>query len=76
MSIKHKTNQKAFTVLIHPCVDISGYWAECPALPSCFTDGETIQETEKNMFEAVKLFLEDDYPNIKEYSLIFEVCHA
>ena len=76
MITKTKATQKIFKVLIHPCVDISGYWAECTALPGCFTDGETVQETEKNMFEAVRLFLEDDFPGIKEYSLMFEVRHA
>jgi len=39
------------------------------------TDGETIQEVESNMFEAMDLYLED-YPEISEYSLNFEVRHA
>ena len=65
-----------FTVTIHPCTDTTGYWAECPMdNGGCFTDGETLQETQKNMFESVELYLED-YPEILNYFLIFEVCDA
>ncbi len=60
-----------YTVVIHPCTDTSGYWAECVTLPGCFTDGETIQETENNMYESVHLFLQDDYPKVREYTLMF-----
>ena len=39
------------------------------------TDGETIQEVQANMYEAMDLYLED-YPEIAEYLLVFEVCNA
>jgi predicted RNase H-like HicB family nuclease len=35
-----------------------GYYAYCPALPGCFSNGQTLEETKKNMEEAMKLFLE------------------
>ena len=41
-----------------------GYVAYIPALPGCHTQGETIEETEKNIKEATNLYLEsmqDDY---------------
>ncbi|MDR1102055.1 MAG: type II toxin-antitoxin system HicB family antitoxin [Clostridiales bacterium] len=65
-----------FHVLIHPAEDVGGYWAEC-TFPNggCTTQGETVQETEKNMFESITLFLED-YPEITNYFLSFEVCDA
>ena len=67
---------RTFRVVVHPCVDTTGYWAECPMDNGCcFTDGETIQETQKNMFESVDLYLED-YPDIANYRLVFEVCDA
>jgi predicted RNase H-like HicB family nuclease len=71
-----KTMPVTFTAIIHPNAD-RGYWAEC-AMPNggCNTDGDTIQEVERNMFEAVSLFLEDDYPEITEFSLSFEVHDA
>ena len=73
-SVKSKLRTPAFHVSIHPCADTTGYWAECKMKNGCcFTDGETIQETQKNMFESVDLYLED-YPGISNYHLTFEVC--
>ena len=62
-----------FTVVIHPCEDVSGYWAECISLPGCYTDGETIEEIKNNIYEAVNVTLADDNNAINNYSLIFEV---
>ncbi len=30
-----------------------GYWAEVPAIPGCATQGETLEELRKNLYEAV-----------------------
>lgn len=35
-----------------------GYWAEIPALPGCFTEGETLEELEANIREAATGYLE------------------
>ena len=35
-----------------------GYVAFAPALPGCHTQGETLEETEKNIKEAIELYLE------------------
>ena len=35
-----------------------GYVAFVPALPGCHTQGETIDETERNVKEAIALYLE------------------
>ncbi len=35
-----------------------GYVAFVPSLPGCHTQGETIEETEKNIQEAIELYLE------------------
>lgn len=35
-----------------------GYVAFVPALPGCHTQGETLEETEKNTKEAIELYLE------------------
>ena len=37
--------------------DSGGYWAEIPSLPGCFTQGETMEELEKNIQEAVEAWL-------------------
>lgn len=35
-----------------------GYVASVPYLPGCHTQGETIEEAEKNVQEAIELYLE------------------
>ena len=35
----------------------SGYWAEIPALPGCFTDGATLAEVRRNIVEAAQCWL-------------------
>ena len=35
-----------------------GYVACVPALPGCHTQGETLEETERNVKEAIALYLE------------------
>ena len=37
-----------------------GFWARVPSLPGCFTQGETMEELENNIREAVELYLDDD----------------
>ncbi len=34
-----------------------GFWAEVPALPGCFTQGETMSELEANLREAIQGWL-------------------
>ncbi|MCK4403814.1 MAG: type II toxin-antitoxin system HicB family antitoxin [candidate division Zixibacteria bacterium] len=38
--------------------DEHGYYAYCPELEGCQTQGETFEETLKNIREAVELYLE------------------
>lgn len=42
-----------YTVVIHPAEE-GGYWSEVPALPGCFSQGETVEETLKNSMEAIE----------------------
>ena len=35
-----------------------GYSAEVPALPGCYTDGDTIEDVKRNLQEAIQLYLE------------------
>lgn len=39
-----------------------GYVVRVPALPGCYTQGETIEEAEKNIREAIELYVEVTYP--------------
>ncbi len=35
-----------------------GYWAEVPALPGCITEGDTMEELENNLKDAIEGWLE------------------
>jgi len=51
----------------------SGYWAEIPSLPGCFTQAETLEELVPNIYEAVEGYLkvreEENFK--KEQSIAF-----
>jgi len=46
-----------YTVIIHQAEE-GGYWAKVPALPGCYSQAETFEETMKNTQEAVEAHLE------------------
>jgi len=41
-----------YTVILRPAEE-GGYWAEVPALPGCFSQGESVEETFRNIKEAI-----------------------
>ena len=47
-----------YKVIIEECEE-GGFYAECPAFPGCHVEGETYEETIKEMKDAVKNFIED-----------------
>ena len=47
-----------FKVLLEPD-ETGGYVATCPALPGCYSQGETVAEALDNVKEAIELCLED-----------------
>ena len=42
-----------YTILIHPAEE-GGFWVEVPALPGCFSQGETVEETLSNVKDAIE----------------------
>jgi predicted RNase H-like HicB family nuclease len=42
-----------FTVVIQKAEE-GGFWAEVPALPGCYSQGETVEETMENIREAIE----------------------
>jgi predicted RNase H-like HicB family nuclease len=50
-----------FPVIIEK--DRSGYYAACPALQGCYTQGKTYEETLQNIEEAISLHIEDRMEN-------------
>lgn len=51
------TSDLEYSVVIHEAEE-GGYWVEVPALPGCYSQGETREETLENVREAIELFLE------------------
>jgi predicted RNase H-like HicB family nuclease len=45
-----------YTIIIHTAEE-GGYWAEVPALSSCFSQGETVEETIQNIKQAIESHL-------------------
>ena len=46
-----------YSVIIHGAEE-GGFWVEVPALPGCYSQGESIEETLRNVKEAIRLHLE------------------
>jgi predicted RNase H-like HicB family nuclease len=46
-----------YAVVIHEDPE-GGFWAEVPALPGCYSQGETVDELEHNIREAIAGVLE------------------
>ena len=47
---------RRFNVIVEK--DINGYYAYCPELEGCHTQGETFDEVMKNIKEAIELYVE------------------
>jgi predicted RNase H-like HicB family nuclease len=45
------------SALVYPEPEAGGYSAEVPALPGCYTQGETLEEVEANLREAAEGWL-------------------
>ncbi len=54
--------------------DQHGFYAYCPELPGCQTQGETFEEVMKNIREAIELYLEtlteDELTELKAKEII------
>jgi predicted RNase H-like HicB family nuclease len=46
-----------FKIVVHPEPD-GGYWGEVPSLPGCYSQGESIEELQVNLREAISGYLE------------------
>ena len=46
-----------YSVVIHKAED-GGFWVAVPALPGCYSQGETLDETLENVKEAIELYLD------------------
>ncbi len=51
--------QRKYTIVLHPDPDEGGYWVTVPALPGCYSQGDTRDEAIAYAREAIQLYLED-----------------
>ena len=49
---------KKYSVILHPDTEDSGYWIECPSLPGCASQGDTVEEALEMIKDAIKGHLE------------------
>ena len=47
-----------FTVILTPDEEDGGYTAECPAIPGCLSEGDTVDQALANIKEAIEGCLE------------------
>jgi predicted RNase H-like HicB family nuclease len=51
--------QYTYTIEVHPAeADEKGYWVSVPALPGCFTQGDSYEEAVERAHEAIACYLE------------------
>jgi predicted RNase H-like HicB family nuclease len=59
-------------VVVHPAEE-GGYWGEVPALPGCFSQGETMEEIMANLREAIECHLDVPPPTLPEHARLVEL---
>lgn len=55
---KIKVGRKTYDVVLHPDLEDGGFWVECPALPGCVSQGDTVEESLEMIKDAIKGHLE------------------
>ncbi len=53
-----KVQGKAYKVVLHPDLEDGGFWVECPSLPGCSSQGDTVEEALDMIRDAISACLE------------------
>ena len=53
-----KVSKREFKVILHPDLEDGGYWVECPNLPGCSSQGDSIEEALDMIKDAIRGHLE------------------
>ena len=68
-----------YSVIVHNAEE-GGYWVEVPALPGCYSQGETVEETLEHVKEAIGLYIEtlqdQGHPIPRDDEVVFKVSVA
>ncbi len=51
-------SKRSFKVILHPDLEDGGYWVECPELPGCSSQGDSVEEALDMIRDAIKGHLE------------------
>ncbi|MEW5949854.1 MAG: type II toxin-antitoxin system HicB family antitoxin [Thermodesulfobacteriota bacterium] len=51
---KVRVRGTSYEVVLHPDLENGGYWVECPALPGCASQGDTVKEALEMIKDAIK----------------------
>jgi predicted RNase H-like HicB family nuclease len=60
--------KRSFKVILHPDLEDGGYWVECPELPGCSSQGDSVEEALDMIKDAIKGHLEVEEELKKEAS--------
>jgi predicted RNase H-like HicB family nuclease len=63
-----KVLKREFKVILHPDLEDGGYWVECPELPGCSSQGDSVEEALDMIKDAIKGHLEVEEELKKERS--------
>ena len=47
-------SKRKFKVVLHPDLEDGGYWVECPELPGCSSQGDSVEEALDMIRDAIK----------------------
>jgi predicted RNase H-like HicB family nuclease len=61
-------SKRRFKVTLHPDLEDGGYWVECPELPGCSSQGDSVEEALDMIRDAIKGHLEVEEELKKEAS--------
>jgi predicted RNase H-like HicB family nuclease len=56
---------RSFTAVIEKCPDTGLYVGFVPGFPGAHSQGETLDELNKNLKEVIEMLLEDGEPNLE-----------
>lgn len=59
---------RKYSVVLHADTEDGGYWVECPSLPGCSSQGDTVEETLEMIKDAIEGHLEilsEDAKNVR-----------
>ncbi len=63
-----QVSRRGFKVILHPDLEDGGYWVECPELPGCSSQGDSVEEALDMIKDAIKGHLEIEEELTKETS--------